>query len=1025
LKPPVGYEWKEKEWRVEITNQTDAEGFQYAHGWHLLNKRCQLQVTDSFLMNVRRRKWIRSLVLRSGELAQYGHLSHLTTFVPFELMLTIKRADLQGFTSATYVEVYLDGRLIDKTSNGPSEWNKMIVVPFFDLPNEQTKVTCLVKSDALLDKLHPDLRIKGEALIDIADILSTQTIFSSSTLMLMFEKDYSFRNPYAGKLTVGINFVEHRLFRIEVESQSDSGPSIDSDQSKELTARDDKERRENFTAMMEDLAHAHFDPTVWHKLPKLLSQLKSLVKMSKASDESFIVDAIMDVVCLLREHQRLLPSLAQSNSGNSNRQMERIPNSGAYALSSQWKYSAISITNESLLHSNPVLMDTIINRASALNANNHQKLRRSILNADNYLMRTSECCLTFYLSFSRSLEDSNASQRANEDYQYFNLYLPSERHLVLLLRALAQVFDDNFQGDENALLFHVSDARFGWQKNIEEGLMFAGSADLLFDLQQGEWMLHCHRNNEEQASETIPLAAVAALEADGILGLPCSHLLHVSLTSVEDATNKLKGSFKLSLIDMMAIIPSSDCPSASEFRLKLPSGEDITSLDLAVDRDWLVYCAEQIHVSTPVLVIQLRDEIDKEHSFSGLGAVTAIDLIQAAKQGFSPLPVDIYPHHSLRDLHMHIKSASKLIGVDINGTSDPYFIVYLTNANAEVISIPKHLLSLLSPKSKSRIFNAPRRPSTSTHLSEYQLAADCLLFVSEVISGTCNPIWNATVKIPSELLIRGRWIVIEAWDANRLTSHTCLGSYKTSIDFAAMLDLSSTRSISEEMLVEIAASKKTPKKFLVSNASFGRISLQTQYLPHEDMESKSSSSPSQSIKFSMQVSNKTLAARECFWPCSILGTGLVAMTANADDSSLRHDPCAIDQTKMHLHCGDLHELVISCSDRSPSMDSSFSIIEECVEYSSSTNQIKIPWDQLRSRSLSLLSPINAVVCDLILHRRLPGDRDNIREISVSLLIGPCLAHEVYHLFVERSSLYHLRSRIEISRIPASLNVSFS
>lgn len=148
---PLGYEWLE-DWKIHKGPDTDEQGYCYASGWLSLNSKSKsLKLKDDMYTHVRRKKWFRTLVMTRSEspllfalqsavsletqsilypvdeLVQLGQLTQSSVFVPYELLLTIKRANLtQGVTSSTSVEVFCGKDLIGKTTIGPSEWNQKI-----------------------------------------------------------------------------------------------------------------------------------------------------------------------------------------------------------------------------------------------------------------------------------------------------------------------------------------------------------------------------------------------------------------------------------------------------------------------------------------------------------------------------------------------------------------------------------------------------------------------------------------------------------------------------------------------------------------------------------------------------------------------------------------------------------------------------------------------------------------------------------------------------------------------------------
>ena len=136
LKPIKGFRWA-TEWSSIVDESTDEEGYQYAKSWDGLNIKSgskPFKPERKLQRKVRRRRWTRTMERMSAQAVE----AEAAITYPYKLNIIIKSA---SFTTnitphqkiESYVEVYVDGVLRDKTPTGPPSWNKVVTLSFLQV----------------------------------------------------------------------------------------------------------------------------------------------------------------------------------------------------------------------------------------------------------------------------------------------------------------------------------------------------------------------------------------------------------------------------------------------------------------------------------------------------------------------------------------------------------------------------------------------------------------------------------------------------------------------------------------------------------------------------------------------------------------------------------------------------------------------------------------------------------------------------------------------------------------------------
>jgi hypothetical protein len=124
IDPINGFKW-ESEWKIDIGETTDADGFEYAVNWTMLHRDRGCKPRRSPLTYVRRRKWKRVMVV---------DLNLMSRNLPYELRATVivkPIANGQSINwSSAYIEIFVNGVIQGSGMVSPPGWSKEFTLPF-------------------------------------------------------------------------------------------------------------------------------------------------------------------------------------------------------------------------------------------------------------------------------------------------------------------------------------------------------------------------------------------------------------------------------------------------------------------------------------------------------------------------------------------------------------------------------------------------------------------------------------------------------------------------------------------------------------------------------------------------------------------------------------------------------------------------------------------------------------------------------------------------------------------------------
>eukprot|EP00601_Ochromonadales_sp_CCMP2298_P001983 CAMPEP_0173182890 /NCGR_PEP_ID=MMETSP1141-20130122/8094_1 /TAXON_ID=483371 /ORGANISM="non described non described, Strain CCMP2298" /LENGTH=811 /DNA_ID=CAMNT_0014106045 /DNA_START=28 /DNA_END=2460 /DNA_ORIENTATION=- len=211
-KPITEYKWS-GEWTPQVQdNSTDEDGYQYATGWGLMLDAFHPSPSMGKLMCVRRRRLTRRMIIDPNPPSKA---------MPYEVTITVKRGSLTGgvATSHTHVEVFLGSSFLDRTITSAPDWNKKIIKRLMQIdPDLMLTFAVYTKKTFNIPKPFPftqaptsEVVFRGSCQVILKDFLQNLAVVQHQEELHLV----SAKGERVGSLVVKLELAETKLFSIE------------------------------------------------------------------------------------------------------------------------------------------------------------------------------------------------------------------------------------------------------------------------------------------------------------------------------------------------------------------------------------------------------------------------------------------------------------------------------------------------------------------------------------------------------------------------------------------------------------------------------------------------------------------------------------------------------------------------------------------------------------------------------------------------------------------------------------------
>lgn len=353
-------------------------------------------------------------------------------------------------------------------------------------------------------------------------------------------------------------------------------------------------------------------------------------------------------------------------------------------------------------------------------------------------------------------------------------------------------------------------------------------------------------------------------------------------------------------------------------------------------------------------------------------------------------------------------------------STDPtytYFVVYFADANGEPISyIEKDSGGLNSPSrpSSARNLKALTGGSSGSSSSASTSVKPGFIHKSTSAPNSGSATWGEgdVVDISTErhgdVLNNVKYVLIQFWSKNTTTgTEAPLGETLVPLLSANKLPLDDigvgsieTAAKHRVLLPSVLNTRKTSQT--VNTGLIASMQLNMCAVTDADYDASDRSS----VK--LVTCLKPVQSADCSWPCRFLSKQLGGVEAEVFYFFPAHDGLYI-----------FGQPNTSAGDRKRHQNSVGTVLSECLERKTSSSmdnrlQLVIPYSQVATHDMHIITD-NMLVVSVSVKRsiKVAGSNLNsvVRDIKLELLVGPCLAKDLYTIMHNRISLFFIRSTL--------------